>query len=158
MSPRGISPPPFSGEISVEVVSSEHLRRFTNIAIDRARQSKMERHCAELELQDQVRAEFMDAPYTVEEFIKLEKRILIAAREGQYQTEVMSFPAAYCTDNGRAINNSEKDWPTTLKGKAARFYDVWQSIARPKGYRLIAYIKDFPNGFPGDVSLLLDWS
>jgi len=158
MSPRGIPPLPISGELAVGIVSSKHLRRFTDISIDRVRQKKLHLHRLEQERLDTDESAFMRSPYSVDEFLRLEKRILMAAREGQYQVEALSFPAAYCTDNGRAINNGERDWPTTLQGKAAGFYDIWQTIARPKGYRLKAYIKDFPNGFPGDVSLQLDWS
>ena len=40
---------------------------------------------------------------------------LRAAAEGTTELMVMR-PTALCSDKGRAINNSDKDWPETLRG------------------------------------------
>ena len=39
---------------------------------------------------------------------------------GQEEIEIMRFPAHFCTDHGRAINNFEADWPDSLTGFAPR--------------------------------------
>jgi hypothetical protein len=71
---------------------------------------------------------------------------------------IMRFPSALCLDDGRAINNGERDWPETLTGKALEAYTLWERLGRANGYRMIARIVDYPGGIPGDVGLFLDWS
>jgi hypothetical protein len=81
-----------------------------------------------------------------------------AAEAGLSEVEVFRFPNAVCTDRGRAINYAEPGWEQTLTGAPKGIYDVWCKHFRPRGYRLKAYIVDFPGGFPGDVALALNWA
>ena len=71
---------------------------------------------------------------------------------------VYSFPSDLCTDSGRAINNNDPRWPETLQGKAKKFFDRYQTIARPQGYKLKAMVINFPGGVPGDIGLFLNWA
>src|SRR5262245_40155273 len=57
-----------------------------------------------------------------------------AAERGANSLQVMEFPADFLTDHGRAINNAEKTWPTTLQGWAARAYDYFEKELAPKGF------------------------
>ena len=80
-----------------------------------------------------------------------------AMKDGKLEAMVYSFPSDLCTDRGRAINNMDPNWPETLQGKAKELYDRFQTIAKPKGYKLKAMIISFPGGVPGDVGFFLDW-
>ena len=45
-----------------------------------------------------------------------------AAELGNHEFQVITFPANYCNDSGRRINNNEQDWPDSLEGFAKRAY------------------------------------
>jgi hypothetical protein len=81
-----------------------------------------------------------------------------AAKRGETEIMVMRFPNALCTDNGRAINNSEEGWPATLTGRPRQAYEFWRDQLRPANYKLKAMIIDWPRGMPGDVGFFLSWS
>lgn len=88
---------------------------------------------------------------------RLLSRLKTAAVNGATELEVMRFPVELCTDKGRAINNSEPDWPDTLTGRPRQAYEIWQQHLQPAGYRLKSFIVDWPHGLPGDVGLYLVW-
>jgi hypothetical protein len=81
-----------------------------------------------------------------------------AAERGEREVMVMRFPSALCNDKGRALNNSEADWPTTLTGRPRQAYEFWKEHLKPANYRLRAMIIDWPGGLPGDVAFFLAWS
>ncbi|HEV7260512.1 MAG TPA: hypothetical protein VGN82_22210 [Bosea sp. (in: a-proteobacteria)] len=81
-----------------------------------------------------------------------------AAGRGESEVLVMRFPSALCTDKGRAINNAEADWPTTLTGRPRQAYEFWKEHLQPAKYKLRAMIIDWPGGLPGDVAFFLSWS
>jgi len=81
-----------------------------------------------------------------------------AAERGEQEVLVMRFPSALCTDKGRAINNMEPDWPTTLMGRPRQAYEFWKGHLQPAKYKLRAMIIDWPGGMPGDVAFFLSWS
>lgn len=81
-----------------------------------------------------------------------------AAARGEREVMVMRFPSALCNDKGRALNNSEADWPTTLTGRPRQAYEFWKEHLKPANYRLRAMIIDWPGGMPGDVAFFLAWS
>ncbi|MBT4889176.1 MAG: histidine kinase [Rhodospirillales bacterium] len=139
------------------IIIAAQIRRYAIIS-----QRKMERDTKfkstkmKMLFEDQQR-KFMLAKFLEDDFSTLEQKILKAAKKGEYEVEVMSFPSAYCTDAGRAVNCSEKNWPKTLQGKARSFYLIWKALGQYKGYHLKATILNFPNGFMGDVGLYIDW-
>jgi len=79
------------------------------------------------------------------------------AAAGQNEVMVLRFPNDLCTDGGRAINNSEANWPQTLKGFPREIYETWAKEFKDKGYRMTAKIVDFPGGKPGDVGIYMSW-
>ena len=81
-----------------------------------------------------------------------------AAGRGETEVLVMRFPSALCTDKGRAINNAEADWPSTLTGRPRQAYEFWKEHLQPAKYKLRAIIIDWPGGLPGDVAFFLSWS
>ena len=81
-----------------------------------------------------------------------------AVKDGKMEAMVYSFPSDLCTDSGRAINNYDPKWPETLQGKAKEFFDRYESLAKPQGYKLKAMVINFPGGVPGDIGLFLNWA
>jgi hypothetical protein len=80
-----------------------------------------------------------------------------AAKNGLTEVQVYRFPNTLCTDRGRAINQQEPGWESTLTGIPNEIYQFWDRRLRPLGYRLRVQIIDFSGGVPGDVSMTLTW-
>jgi len=80
-----------------------------------------------------------------------------AAQRGLHEIQALSFPASYCNDRGRRINNSEADWPESLEGFAKRAYEFYLKELQPLGYKLRVQILDYPGGMPGTVGFFLIW-
>lgn len=81
-----------------------------------------------------------------------------AVSNGKTEVQVFRFPNTLCTDGGRAINQQEPGWETTLTGLPKEMYEFWQRHLRPRGYRLLVQIIDFSGGVPGDVGITLKWA
>ena len=81
-----------------------------------------------------------------------------AVDNGMMQVEVGRFPNQMCTDRGRAINQQEAGWETTLTGLPKEMYEFWDRELRPRGYKVKYQIVDFPDGLPGDVGITLKWA
>jgi CBS domain-containing protein len=80
-----------------------------------------------------------------------------AAERGEKEFLLLRFPSRLCSDDGRAINAPDPEWPTTLRGEAAEIYLRWERELRPRGFRVAARVVDFPDGVPGDIGLFLVW-
>src|SRR4051812_43337793 len=80
-----------------------------------------------------------------------------AAKNGLTEVQVYRFPNTLCTDRGRAINQQEPGWETTLTGIPREIYQFWDRRLRPLGYKLRIQIVDFSGGVPGDVGMSLKW-
>jgi hypothetical protein len=80
-----------------------------------------------------------------------------AVKNGQTEVEVFRFPNELCTDHGRAINQTEPGWESTLTGTPKQVYGLWQKHLRPRGYKLRVQIVDWPGGMPGDIAMTLSW-
>jgi hypothetical protein len=106
-----------------------------------------------------LREEIAVTPQKIEEIKQsLATKTRAAAGRGETEVLVMRFPSALCTDRGRAINNAEPDWPTTLIGRPRQAYEFWKEHLQPAKYKLRAMIIDWPGGLPGDVAFFLSWS
>jgi hypothetical protein len=81
-----------------------------------------------------------------------------AAANGLTEVQVYRFPNMLCTDHGRAINQQEPGWETTLTGLPKEMYQFWDRRLRPLGYKLRVQIVDYPGGIPGDVGITLKWA
>jgi hypothetical protein len=80
-----------------------------------------------------------------------------AVANGLTETQVFRFPNALCTDRGRAINNQEPGWETTLTGLPKELYEFWERHLRSRGFHLKVEVVDFPGGVPGDIGMTLRW-
>jgi len=80
-----------------------------------------------------------------------------ALANGLTSVQVLRFPNHICTDGGRAINQVEEGWETTLTGLPKEIYDYWKRQLRPLGYHIRYHIIDYPGGMPGDIAITLSW-
>ena len=81
-----------------------------------------------------------------------------AVNNGLTEVLVGTFPNQVCTDRGRAINQQEKGWETTLTGLAKELFEFWKKHLQPRGYKIKYQIVSFPGGMPGDIGITLSWS
>lgn len=88
---------------------------------------------------------------------RLNRAITNAVNQGKNELMVMRFPADWCTDKGRAINNFEPDWPKTLTGFAQRAMQVYEKELAPLGYSAKAQVLNYPGGMLGEVGLFISW-
>lgn len=115
---------------------------------------------AELEEEEQQRIfaeDFMRNHIGEEEFAVMNRSIIRAMEDEKTEALVYKFHSDLCADSGRAISNTDPDWPTTLQGKALEVYEAFVEQAKPAGYKLKAMIVDFPDGKPGNVGIYLSW-
>lgn len=80
-----------------------------------------------------------------------------AAVNGQCQAMVYSFPAATCTDSGRAIENNLPHWRKTLQGNARQLHNLFTTAAKPEGYGLKVAVISFAAGCPAEVGFFFTW-
>jgi hypothetical protein len=80
-----------------------------------------------------------------------------AAEQGQHEIMIGQFPATFCSDGGRRINNADQDWPDSLQGVARRVYDYHMEHLAPLGYKMRAEVLSFPGGIPGDIGIFFRW-
>ena len=121
-----------------------------------ARQEKA-RASAQKELAD-FADDFLKSHISDNERAMIRRLVKNAVEKGHLEAMVYSFPSDLCTDGGRAINNSDPNWPETLQGKAKEMYDAFKARIQPQGYKLKAMIINFPGGVPGDVGFFLNWA
>jgi len=81
-----------------------------------------------------------------------------AVRNGLTEVLVGTFPNQILTDRGRAINQQEPGWETTLTGLPKELFEFWKTHLQPRGYRIKYQIVNFPNGMPGDIGVTLNWN
>jgi hypothetical protein len=106
---------------------------------------------------NQLREAFMNREIREDAGARLAAALRAAAERGDDHLQVFTFPIQLCTDGGRAINNSDPNWPKTLDGYAKRAYEFYMAELQPHGYRLRAEIIDYPGGMPGEVAITLLW-
>ena len=116
---------------------------------------------AELESEKKMLLEKISKPSGVSDEEALRRVAAIIERavsNGLTEVQVYRFPNALCTDRGRAINQQEPGWETTLTGLPKEMYQFWERQLRSRGYKLRVQIVDFPDGMPGDVGITLKWA
>ena len=155
---------PAAGTLADEsFMSADDLRAYMT-EVEMAKASKMlgamdKAEEARKKLVDTLRKEIDVTPEKIAEIKhSLANKTRAAAGRGEKEVLVMRFPSALCTDKGRAINNAEADWPTTLTGRPRQAYEFWKEHLQPAKYKLRAMIIDWPGGLPGDIAFFLSWS
>ncbi len=122
--------------------------------------SKQARKHAEAEAEKQALLDHFKKPSGVSDEEGIRRAIKIIERavsNGRTEVQVCRFPNQLCTDHGRAINQQELGWETTLTGVPKEIHQLWAKYFRERGYKLRVEILDFPGGMPGDVGMTLKW-
>ena len=132
----------------------------------RALMAEKEQEEAKKTQQKQARAEkeaaefkdyFMSSEVTDDDRQRIGAKIERLAGQGQTEMCVLTFPSDFCSDGGRAINNSLPDWEGTLTGRAAGIYKLWNEVGKPLGFSLEARVLNYPKGIIGDIGLFVKW-
>ncbi|TCR86000.1 hypothetical protein EV561_106262 [Rhizobium sp. BK376] len=150
------------------MTSTETSTPQTMNSAEDLRKRALELQLAEMERNDRIKErEAKKHAEFVEDFFRknigdaeravIKRLVMKAAADGKYEAMIYSFPSSFCTDSGRAINNSIPGWPDTLQGKAKELFELFEEVAKPQGYGLKATIINFPEGMPGDVGFFLTW-
>ena len=88
---------------------------------------------------------------------RINQAVRAAAARGAREVLVLRFPASYCKDGGRQINNFESGWPDSLTGFGRTAFEFYESQLQSLGFTMRAEIMSFPEGNLGDVGLYLRW-
>jgi hypothetical protein len=134
------------------------LRREARVEAEKASEYKRKEEAAEVEkkaLLDQ-----LGKPSGVSDEERMKRAASIIKRavdNGLTEVLIGKFPKEVCTDRGRAINQAEPGWETTLTGLPKELYDFWRKHLEPRGYKMRFQVVDFPGGMPGDIGITLSW-
>ena len=140
-----------------DLVRPDDLKKISNDADMAKAQEYIKRAKKQEEEQASLREVFMHRDVHPEVKERLNAAVRRAAEQGIHQLQVITFPASYCNDGGRRINNHEPDWPSSLEGFAKKAYEYFDKELKPLGYRLHVEILDYPGGVPGNIGMLLKW-
>lgn len=133
---------------------------FQNLLSDFKSKERQDREAQQRAITERSRktvAEMIDQHISDEGWRALLHRARDAAEHGEKRLLLLRFPNELCSDGGRAINVTEPDWPSTLRGEAAEVYLRWERDLKPRGFHLTANVLEFPGGKPGDIGLSLVW-
>jgi hypothetical protein len=116
-----------------------------------ARQKKTENH------EQDLREAFMTGDVRPDVMDRVNAAVRNAAQQNRNELMALRFPAEYCLDKGRAINNGEAAWPETLQGRAKKAYEFYEQNLKDLGYKVRAEILSYPDGNLGEVGVYLRW-
>jgi hypothetical protein len=107
--------------------------------------------------QEAERRHFEERPLTEADRALFLHRIRAAFADHEREVMLVSFPSAFCRDDGRSINHQLDGWEEQLPGYARRIFEFWRDDLRLGGFGLQGRIVSFENGMPGDVGLFVTW-
>jgi hypothetical protein len=140
-----------------DLLRPEDLKKISD-DIDMAKARKaMERMKHDEDEKASLHEIFMSREIHPEAKTRINTAVRRAAEQGNRQVLVIEFPASYCNDHGRRINNLEADWPLSLEGFAKKAYDYFVKELKPLGFKLTAQVLDYPGGKPGRIGMYLGW-
>jgi len=140
-----------------DLLRPEELKKISDdIDMERAKKA-FEKIKAKEREKEELEQIFMHRDLHPEASKRINNAIRRAAEQGLNQIQALSFPATFCNDHGRRINNLEPDWPDSLEGFAKRGYEYYLKELKPLGFKLSAQILDYPDGMPGTVGIFLSW-
>src|SRR3954468_24364361 len=122
--------------------------------------SKQAKKHAEAEAEKRALLDHLNKPSGLSDEEAIQRAVKIIERavsNGLTEVQVHRFPNQLCTDRGRAINQQEAGWESTLTGVPREIYELWAKYFRSRGYTLKVEILEFPGGMPGDVGMTLKW-
>lgn len=158
MEPRESHPQPAAESLMTGLLSADDLQRLVaRHELEQMEHTEHARHAADDSKRARMEMLRQRRELTPDMVQRAVQRWQAAASQGVTEVELLRFPSELCSDDGRAINNSDSEWVHTLTGVPAQIYEIWESKLKPRGFKLKASIVDFPGGKPGDVGLFLSW-
>jgi hypothetical protein len=139
------------------VLSAQDLKRIADERETAKLQELLEKRHHEEEEEHLAQMDFMARDVGPEEIERFNQWVRRAAERGKTEVKILRFPARYCADHGRAINNLEEGWPATLTGYAKRVHVTYLVYLQPQGYRIRAQILTYSDVGLGDVGLYVGW-
>ena len=136
----------------------DFMKKLANAEAEEAAKAARQHQKAEAEKRKLL--EQFEKPSGVSDEQRIKRAVVIierAVRNGKTEVQIIRFPNDICTDRGRAINQGERGWESTLTGLPKELYGAWAKYFQPRGYKLRAEIVSFPDGRPGDVGMTLSW-
>ena len=133
-------------------------RRIAEVQSEKATELVRKENAAEAE--KRALLERLSQPSGVSEEERMKRAAAIIKRavdNGLTEVMVGRFPNSLFTDRGRAINQQEPGWETTLVGLPKELYEFWDKHLKDRGYKVKFEIVDFPGGIPGDIGFTLSW-
>ena len=141
----------------VELLRPQDLKKISD-DIDMANAKKaFEKSQAKEQEEKDLKEAFMSRDLHAEVTQRVNTAVKRAAEQGMSQLQVLSFPASYCNDRGRRINNHLDGWQDTLPGVFRKIYHWWENELQPGGFTFSARIIDYPGGMPGEVGIFIGW-
>ncbi len=140
-----------------KLVTPGELKKLSEESLLRKVQEQFERAKKVEQEQQGLREAFMTREIHPQVMERVNAAVRRAAEQGLHEIEVLKFPASYCNDKGRRINNSEPDWPDSLEGFAKRAYEFYVKELQPLGFKVRAQVLSFPEGRLGDIGFYLSW-
>jgi hypothetical protein len=140
-----------------DLMRPDDLKRISSDADMAKTQEYLKRAKKQEEEQKGLREAFLDRDLHPEVRERVNAAVRRAAEQGSHELQVITFPASYCNDGGRRINNAEPDWADSLEGFAKRAHAFYVKELQPLGYKLRVEILDYPGGMPGNVGMFLRW-
>jgi hypothetical protein len=140
-----------------DFLKPEDLRKIADDEAMAKAKKALDRMKVEEDERASLREIFMSREVHPEATTRINNAVRRAAQAGERQLLALKFPASYCNDQGRSINNLDRDWPNSLEGFAKKAYDYYMKELRPLGFKLNAQVLDYPGGTPGDIGLYLRW-
>jgi len=140
-----------------DMLSPQELNLISSAADDVKLKEERQERDKKIKQQQELREAFMSRDLLPDVRDRVNQAVRLAAEQGHAELQVMTFPASYCNDHGRRINNLDPDWPASLEGFAKHAYQFYERELRPLGYKLHCEIISFPGGMPGEVGMFLKW-
>jgi len=138
--------------------AADNLKKIALAEAEKASASAKQKAAADAE--KNALLERLSKPTGVSDEERIKRAAAIIKRavdNGRTEVFVGRFPNALCTDRGRAINQQEPGWESTLTGLPKELHEFWYKHLRPRGYRLRCQIVDWSEGMPGDIGMTLVW-
>ncbi len=139
--------------------AKDFMKKLASAEADEAAKAVRQHQRAEAEKRKLM--EQLQRPSGVSDDERIKRAVAIierAVRNGKTEVEFIRFPVDVCTDRGRAINQQERGWESTLTGLPKELYDAWAKYFRPRGYKLRAEIVQFTGDRPSDIGMTLSWN
>jgi CBS domain-containing protein len=156
----GLPPPEASAPAAVAApdISAESFRNLVTASQQQVSDEAAKlKDVASLERKRQVKA-VLEQRVSKEFWQDLVNHAELAAQHGDKEMILLRFPSEVCSDGGRAIDNVEEGWETTLRGEPAEIYARWLHDLKPRGFGLGARIMSFDKDRLGDFGLFLTWT